>query len=721
MRPRGMLYFAMAFGISALFAVAMAVVGDGPFAQPSAASQDNALSGTVSGPNGPEAGVWVIAETTALPTRFIRIVVTDDEGRYVIPDLPEASYQVWVRGYGLVDSPKIVATPGRTLDLAAVPASNPIAAAEYYPAMYWYSLARMPDASEFPGTGPEGNGITARSQAEFLRTMKSASCMGCHGLGNKATRTFPAALGDFDNSVDAWHRRIGSGQAGGQMRGSINAIGPRALQVLADWTDRIAAGAVPDAPPRPQGLERNVVVTLWDWADPTGYLHDEVSTDKRNPTVNGYGRIYGAMEFSKDYTPVLDPMTHTASSIPLTVRDPNTQPAQGPEMPEPSPYWGDEVIWTSKNNVHNPMFDETGRVWLTSVVRPPENPAFCQEGSSHPSAQAYPTARAARHLAMYDPPTQQLTLINTCFSTHHLVFAEDANRTLWTSGGGEVVGWFNTRLFDATGDEQAAQGWTPLILDTNGNGQRDAYVAADQPIDPTMDKRIQAPYYGIGVTPDGIVWGSVFNFPGAIVRLDPGPNPPETALAEYYEVPWNNPNVPTVGFGPRGMDVDRNGVVWVAMASGHLASFDRGKCQGPLNGPTATGQHCPEGWTFYQEPGPQFQGLNTPGTAEGSYYTWVDQFDTLGLGSTNTPIQTGNGAEGFLVKTNGSWLTLRVPYPMGFYAKWLDGRIDDPNAGWKGRGLWATYGGRTPFHLETGKGTLPKVLHFQLRPDPLAR
>ena len=80
----------------------------------------------------------------------------------------------------------------------------------------------------------------------------------------------------------------------------INSLGPRALAVFADWTDRIAAGEYPQAPPRPQGLERNVVVTLWDWAEPTGYLHDEVSTDKRNPTVNAYGRIYGAMELSKN-------------------------------------------------------------------------------------------------------------------------------------------------------------------------------------------------------------------------------------------------------------------------------------------------------------------------------------------------------------------------------------------------------------------------------------
>ena len=142
--------------------------------------------------------------------------------------------------------------------------------------------------------------------------------------------------------------------------------------------------------------------------------------------------------------------------------------------------------------------------------------------------------------------------------------------------------------------------------------------------------------------------------------------------------------------------------------------------EGPLNGPTATGQHCPEGWTLYPEPLPQLSGLADSGSAEASYYTWVDQFDVLGLGS-NVPINTGNGSEGLLALKDGEWVVLRVPYPLGFYTKWMDGRIDDPNAGWKGRGLWATHSTRAPFHLEGGKGTTSKVVKFQLRPDPLGR
>jgi hypothetical protein len=321
---------------------------------------------------------------------------------------------------------------------------------------------------------------------------------------------------------------------------------------------------------------------------------------------------------------------------------------------------------------------------------------------------------AGRHLAMYDPQTKKLTQIGTCFGTHHLMFAEDANNTLWTSGGGQVIGWLNTKMFDETGDEMKSQGWTALIRDANGNGKRDAYVEPNRPLDPTKDQRIGGALYAVAPAPDGSVWGTQLGYPGAVIRLSPGANPPETALTEIYEPP------PDKGYSPRGGDVDRNGVYWAAMASGHLASFDRRKCKGPLNGPTATGQHCPEGWTFYPEPVPQMKGVTDSGSAEASYFTWVDQFDTLGLGA-NTPIDTGNAAEGLLALQNGKFVTLRVPYPLGFYTKWMDGRIDDPAAGWKGRGVWTTVSTRAPFHMETGRGTTSKVMHFQIRPDPLAK
>ena len=712
-----------AAGFAAFLSASLALVSCQQPAGETVRVDSDDLGGVVTSTEGPEAGVWVIAETTDLPTKFVKIVVTDDRGRYVLPDLPDANYSVWVRGYGLVDSPKEETAPGKIVNLTAVVAPDAAAAAQYYPAGYWFSLLRAPDKSEFPGTGPSGNGISPsmKSQAQWLRNVKSGSCWACHQLGNKATREIPESLGSFPSSVAAWERRILSGQAGGSMANGMARLGARrAFETFADWTDRVAAGELPPVPPRPQGLERNVVITQWDWADPKAYLHDQVSTDRRDPTVNAHGLIYGALEASADYLPVLDPVNHTRSQVKLTVRDPNTPPAAAQTVPQPSPYWGDEAIWNSNNNVHNPMFDETGRVWITSAVRPRANPDFCKEGSSHPSAKLFPLEQASRHLAVYDPKTEELTHISTCFSTHHLMFAEDENNTLWTSGGGQVVGWLDRKMFDETGDEVKSQGWTALIMDTNGNGKRDAYVEPDEPLDPAKDKRFGAAFYAVSPAPDGSVWGSVLGFPGAVVRLDPGTNPPETALAEVYELPFNNPNAPVQGYSPRGMDVDRDGVAWAALASGHLASFDRRKCKGPLNGPKATGQHCPEGWTLYAEPLPQIQGVSDPGSAEGSYYTWVDQFDTFGLGE-NIPINTGNASEGLLVLKDGEWIVLRVPYPLGFYTKWMDGRIDDAAAGWKGRGLWTTVSTRGPFHMEGGKGTTSKVMHFQLRPDPLAK
>ncbi len=687
---------------------------------PDVAVDPDDVAGVVMGPKGPEAGVWVIAETRDLKTPFNRTVVTDDRGRFLVPDLPAGTYDVWARGYGLADSARTRTARGRVLTLTAKPAASPRAAAEIYPAGHWFSLLEVPGKEEFPGTGPTGNGINPnlRSQGDFLRVLKSGTCFACHGLGTKGTREIPAVLGTFPNSMAAWERRLQSGQAGAQMIQGLGQMGrDRALRMFADWTDRIAAGEVPPAPARPQGIERNVVVTQWDWADPKAYLHDEVSTDRRNPTLHANGPLYGALELSADYLPVLDPVTHTASRIPLTVRDPATQPPS-PAMTAPSAYFGTEPIWTSKANVHNPMLDERGRVWLTAAVRPAANPDFCRAGSSHPSARVYPVDRASRHLAVYDPKTQKLTHISTCFSTHHRMFAADANNTLWTSGGGAVIGWLNTKQFDATGDEAASQGWTPLIMDTNGNGRRDAWTELKEPLDPTRDRRYGGGFYAVSPAPDGSIWGSTLGYPGAVIRLTPGANPSETALIEVFEPPFNDPKAPA--FSPRGMDVDRNGVAWVALASGHLASFDRRKCKGPLNGPKATGQHCPEGWTLYVEPLPQLKGVTDPGSAGASYYAWVDQFDTFGLGR-NIPISTGNSADGLLALKDGTWVTLRVPYPTGYYTKWLDGRIDDPKAGWKGRGLWSTISTRAPFHMETGAGTTSKIVRFQLRPDPLAK
>ena len=709
--------------------------------RPAVSIDGDDIGGVVTSSNGAEAGVWVIAETTDLPTRYIKEVVTDDRGRYVIPDLPMAKYSIWARGYGLIDSSKVETVPGKLVDLKPSVAPDRAAAAQYYPANYWYALLEIPGKNEFPGTGPAGNGISPniKEQGQWIHLVKTDSCESCHQLGNRYTRTIPSMFADLD-PAQAWARRVQSGQAGAIMLGGLSQLGAkRATEEFGDWTTRIAKGELPaETPPRPQGIERNIVITQWDWADPKAYLHDEISTDKRDPRVNANGLVYGSPEESRDYLPVLDPVHNTTSQIAVPYRDADT-PGQ-PKPMQPSAVWGDEAIWDSHTTVHNPMFDEHGRVWFTSRIRAVGDPEFCKAGSSLPSAKLTPVNRSGRQLAMYDPATKKISLIDTCFGTHHLIFASDANNTLWTSsgGGGGVVGWLNTKMWDQTHDDAQSQGWTALVLDTNGNGKRDAYAEGAQGVattpggeslgnasamnaaaDPTKDTRLNAAFYGLAVAPDGAVWGSVLGFPGGIVRLNPGSNPPETALAEYYEVPWNDPAAPVHGYSPRGMDVDGNGVAWVALGSGHLASFDRRKCKGPLNGPKATGRQCPEGWTLYQTPGPKFKNVQDTGSADSHYYDWVDRFDTLGLGK-NTPIITGNSSDSLLALVNGKFVIMRVPYPLGFFAKGMDGRIDDPKVGWKGKGVWTTWGTRTPFHSETGKGTYPKVVHFQIRPDPLA-
>ena len=664
------------------------------------------IGGVVTSSNGPEAGVWVIAETDDLGTRFARIVVTDDQGRFLVPDLPQAAYRVWVRGYGLLDSEPVPAARVERVDLRASVAPDAAAAARVYPAAYWYAMMDLPTEDEVAGIQGGLN--------EYLTWVKNMGCVGCHQLGNEATRTIPASLAHLA-SEEAWWRRISSGQAGGNMVGLASRYDGLPVKYLAEWTDRIAAGELPaHVPERPSGVERNVVATVRDWSSPQFYMHDLSGTDRRDPTVNGYGPLYGAPELSTDEMPILDPVANTDTVFHLPVRDEDTPTTREAEPLAPSPYWGEERIWDSRANVHNPMLDQDGRVWLTARVRGPENPPFCREGSSHPSAVLYPKDRTGRHLAVFDPDTEEYQFVDTCFSTHHLQFAYGEDNILWTSGGGDVVGWLDTDLFLETGDAAAAQGWAPLILDTNGNGRQDRWTEPGEPLDPTLDARVPNGFYAVMPEPRGdAVWGSnAFRYPGSITRLVPGDDPPRTSLAEVY-VP------PLPGFGVRGADIDKNGVVWTSLGSGHLGEFDRRRCQGPLNGPDATGEHCPEGWTLHDLPGPGFADLPEY-SVESSYYTWVDQHNSLGLGE-DVPIATGNLFDGVHALVDGAFVTLRIPYPLGFYTKGFEGRIDDPDAGWKGRGLWVPEGDRTPWLKEGGQGSRPIVVHFQVRPDPLAR
>jgi len=184
------------------------------------------------------------------------------------------------------------------------------------------------------------------------------------------------------------------------------------------------------------------------------------------------------------------------------------------------------------------------------------------------------------------------------------------------------------------------------VLDTHGNGRLDEWNEPGKPADQARDTRFNpgsGPYAVMPHPRDGSIWYTSGTFGGraGFLRFDPA-----TRLSEFYAIPKE-------ALGIRGGDIDLDGVLWASMSSGHLGRFDRRLCKGPLNGPSATGDHCPEGWSLHRYPGPGF--------------------------------------------------------------------IDDPAAGWKGRGLWSTSGDRTPWLMEGGKGSRPRAVQIQVRPDPLAR
>jgi hypothetical protein len=202
----------------------------------------NDIGGVVAGPNGPEAGVWVIAETTDTPSRMTKSVVTDDQGRYLIPELPpNAKYTVWARGYGLVDSAKAVSEPGKTVNITAIAAPNAAAAAEYYPAIYWYAMLNIPDKSMFPGTGPQGNGMPTfmKSQLQWTDQIKtngrlpvtsSATRRPASSRRNSAPSRPRSRLGSAASSPDrrcsAWPMRLAARTP--SFRSPISPIGPTA-------------------------------------------------------------------------------------------------------------------------------------------------------------------------------------------------------------------------------------------------------------------------------------------------------------------------------------------------------------------------------------------------------------------------------------------------------------------------------------------------------------
>ncbi len=758
-------------------------------AKPHYVSPPGYIQGTVTGDKGPEAGVWVIAITHELGTQMIKTVVTDDQGRYVIPELPAVSYKVFVRGYGIEDSAQVDARPSTTAQLAmkVTSARNAADAAKVYPGDYWLSLLAPPPASMFPGTGEKsdtnanGNGLGAnmKSQAQWIHQLKSG-CNFCHQLGNELTRdtshVFVAKPELEHTDTAAWEWRLGVGVRGTNMYSTMTGMGKtETLKTLADWTEAMEKGAVPPAPPRPAGIERNIVSTQWDVGDDHSFMHDQISTNKYDPTINGGGPNY-LVNAGHGQLVILDQADNFTYSIDLPTRDPRDKvPSRFPSPNRPSFFWGDEHLWSNPPydpaDPHNPMIDSKGRVWLTSKIRGNQEPSWCNDGSS-PYSDWYPLSNSARQASIFDPTTKEFRLIETCYSTHHVVIDNDPDETIYFNElSGPVFGWIDSKVYDETwnkthdehASETAAVGWCEQVVDTNGDGKitrpwndvrRVADLAAlyntdtgggtvatrgpapaaaapggrgrgrgpdpgaknvhQGPYDPKLDTMVHFSMYSTMPSPvDDSVYGVAEDFPGYLIRLQRGNHPPESCRTQVFKVP-------APGDDPRGIDVDSNGVVWLGLAaSSDLAAFDVRKCK-DLTGPQkADGSQCKEGWTLYQTPGPKLKGTDVP--ADFHYFNWTDSQNIMQLGK-NTPFLTGSNSDSLigLNPTTKKWTYFTIPYPLGFYARGMDGRIDDINAGWKGRALYSNYGTHFVWQIEGGKGTKGKLVKFQVRPNPLA-
>jgi hypothetical protein len=695
----------------------------------------HSIGGTVMGDGGPEAGVWVIAETSELGNPFTKIVVTDDQGRFVLPDMPQAKFKVWARGYGLSDSQPVDASPGTSVSLKASKAPSAAAAAQIYPANYWFSLIHIPAASEFPGTGPHGNGIAPamRTQEEWITHMKE-NCQFCHQLGTLATRQ----VADIGNPVEAWSQRTQKDRSpddvffegstthlkrnyGQRMTNLMTLFGrDRGLAMYADWTTRIGHGELPSAAPaRPAGVERNVVITMRNIAD-GHFLHDSISTDKRNPTVNAGGPLYATAQFAGEIV-ALDFDGGKQHEFKL------------------SDYKG---AYAENANDHTDTMDSKGRIWMTLAAPQGDNPGYCVDPQNK-FAQYFPRdSKVGRVVTVLDPKTGKNEVIPVCFGTHHLNF--DSHDRVYFSGDTEVVGWVDTQVWDKTKDPAKSVGWCPMVLDTNGDGKitpdrthwnsrmegigggegadlraGDTGTAGVAGLDPQQDTRIAGFNYGMAVSPkDQSYWAAKYSpiFPSGIVRIETGTNPPTTCKTEYYEAPKVNGKYSA--YNARGVDVDANGIAWVAFGTGAIGRFDRSKCK-VGNGPTATGQQCPEGWEIIDTPSPKLAGTQVG--SDWFYLVFVDHHTAFGLGA-EVPIfpnSVGDEMLAYLAKEK-KFVHLRVPYPLGFYARGVDGRIDDEKAGWKGRGLWASNNVIPLWHQENGEGSTETAVHFQLRPSPLA-
>ena len=269
-----------------------------------------------------------------------------------------------------------------------------------------------------------------------------------------------------------------AGRPGHERHGDRRSGRRRGLEMFARWTDRIAAGDVPPAPPRPQGVERNLVLTMWDWGGPATFAHDELTTDKRNPTANAYGPIYG-VDWGNDGFLIVDPLEHTAQELRIPVLDPKVPPGQGAVDAGAVAVLGRQAVLVRPGDHQSRRDGRQGpRVDVVAVPAAREPAGVLRHasvGRARAAEEQLPAGavlrsedaavQAGQHLLRHAPRAVRATRTRRCTATASF------------SG---AIGWINTRILDETGDEAAAQGWCRGYHDINQDGK----------VDPAVDRQI---------------------------------------------------------------------------------------------------------------------------------------------------------------------------------------------------------------------------------------
>jgi hypothetical protein len=357
---------------------------------------------------------------------------------------------------------------------------------------------------------------------------------------------------------------------------------------------------------------------------------------------------------------MVDPVANRAEQIKIPTPAPVLTSTFN-AAPTASPAWGTDV-WKRSGDPRSVAILGDGKVLVAVRLRESQKqPAYCGPDSANKFAKYYPLRQSGRQVTIYDPKTKQFANIDTCFTADHNQVGKD---NLVYFGQNGAVGWIDLTAWEKTHDAEASQGWCPAVLDTNGDGKiTPGWTEPDEPIDPTKDHRIQFGCYSVTVNPkDGSLWCSgIGRGDRKLMRLEKGTGAPMSCKAEVFEPPTDKT------FGSGGIEATSDGLVWQDWrVSGEFSSFDRSKCK-TTSDPKATGQSCPDGWTFYnngKEKEPTY--VNSSFKALESYLTHVDAHDTLGLGEAPMYGSTHTDSLELLVPRTKQFVSLRVPYPPAF-------------------------------------------------------